>query len=163
MTKRIISIIPLAFIVLCLLLFVLPAVEQTNFYESASGYQTMFGTVQVKQYGTFYPERIGFMGVLSVIMYFISAILIVVSVVMSFSNKDSWVVPFLLGCIALFIFSFSYIFIAESLPKGAWNYSYGAVHYEKPKFGSGSILTGILGIIVSIVSGILWYTKKDAD
>ena len=78
-------------------------------------------------------------------------------------HKDSWVVVFILSLITTFIFSFSYIFIAETLPKAEWSPCKYLTYYEKPKFGGGCILTGILGIVVSVVSGIIGFLENNEN
>lgn len=153
----------LVFLILCLALFTLPAVSGNHYYEGSSGCKIMFSTLGVKHYNTMYQERIGFFGIATVILYFLSLGLGLTSLLLLMSHKDSWVVVFILSLITTFIFSFSYIFIAETLPKAEWSPCKYVTYYEKPKFGGGCIFTGILGIVVSVVSGIIGFLENNEN
>ena len=150
----------LGFLILCLVLFTLPAVSGNYYYEGASGYKIMFSTVGVMYNNTLYQERIGFFGIMTAVFYFLSLGLGMTSLFLLVSHKDSWAVVFILSLIATFIFSFSYIFIADTLPKAEWSPHKYVTYYEKPKLGGGCIFTGILGIVVSVVSGIIGFFRK---
>ena len=153
----------LVFLIVCLALFTLHAVSGNYYYEGSSGYKIMFSTVGVKNYNTMFQERIGVFGVTTVILYFLSLGLGLRSLFLLMSHKDSWVVVFILSLITTFIFSFSYIFIAGTLPKAKWSPCKYATFYEKPKFGGGCIFTGILGIGVSVVSGIIGFLANNEN
>ncbi len=154
----------LVFLILCLALFTLPAVSGNHYYEGSSGYKIMFSTVGVKHYNTIYQERIGFFGLATVILYFLSLGLGLISLFLLMSHKDSWVVVFILSLITTFIFSFLYIFIAGTLPKAEWSPCKYVTYHEKPKFGGGCIFTGIiLGIVISVVSGIIVFLENNEN
>lgn len=161
MKKNIIAVSLLSiFIISCFIFFAFPAVKESNYYEGANGYKLLFGTVNVYQNGLWEPSRVGFGGIVTIILFFVSLIVDFLTLFLCLTGSDKWIVFFRIGLIATLLFSINYMWAAGSLPISLRQD--GLVTYKnKPKAAGGAIFTGILGILVSLISAGIYLYKKE--